>query len=293
MQKIKKEIISKLPRDIGDRFLNISFLNLQEIRFRSARPVMLYYSHQKEKLKNSDGTDYILTCQDIERVVANFCRHSVYAYTNDIRDGFITLSGGHRVGISGRAVMNESGYSNMCEFSSVNIRIAKEYPESAGKCIDELFDGERIYNTIIIAPPGAGKTTLLRDITRRLAQKFKVSLIDERSEIASVRCGVPQFDVGTECDVLSGFLKKDGIILALRSLSPDVIICDEIGTKEDVKSIESILKGGCKIITSMHGYSIEEARKNKKELLSFFEKVILLKKQNGTPEVIACQNLWE
>jgi len=297
MDKALAEIVSKLPKKITQMFSTVSGENLQEIRFRVGQPSMLYYSDRKSYLgKNgecSQGDAFVFENSDIEEVVANFCQHSVYAYSENIKDGFITLSGGHRVGIGGRAVANKDGISNLTEFSSVNIRIAREYKDSAKEIVAVLMEKERIYNTIIIAPPGAGKTTILRDIARRMSQNYKVTIIDERFEIAAQRLGASQFDIGLETDVLSGFSKSDGITHALRSLSPDVIICDEIGSRDDVISLENILKGGCKIITTMHGYSIKEAKEKKCELMSLFEMAVLLHKENGKPEVAKCIKLWE
>jgi len=297
MDKALAEIVSKMPKRIAQMVSSVSGENLQEIRFRVSQPAMLYYSDRKSYLgKNGESSRcdaFVFENSDIEEVVANFCQHSVYAYSENIKDGFITLSGGHRVGIGGRAVINKDGIYNLTEFSSVNIRIAREYKDSAKEIVPMLCDNGRIYNTIIIAPPGAGKTTILRDIARRISQTLKVTVIDERFEIAAQRLGIAQFDIGLETDVLSGFSKSDGITHALRSLSPDVIICDEIGTAKDVVSLENILKGGCKIITTMHGYSIEEAKEKKRELMLLFEIAVLLKRENGKPEVSKCIKLWE
>ncbi len=292
MDKAMCEIISKLPKEIGEKLTQIPYENLQEIRMRVNRPVMLYYSDRKSYLGNSGecGLDRAIISKyaDIENIVTCFCESSVYAYTENIKEGFITLQGGHRVGIAGRAVGKKAHISNLCDFSSVNIRIAREYKGCADVCINKLEENQKVLNTIIIAPPNAGKTTLLRDISRQLSKKYKVSIIDERQEIAAVKNGEPQFDIGIESDVLSGFSKADGITHALRSLSPDVIVCDEIGTNEDVLSVKTILKGGCKIITSMHGESIEEMLTKQKELLSLFDVIILINKKEGKPEVVKC-----
>ena len=297
MDKSLAQIASYLPIKLKTLAYKIPGENLQEIRFRINKPSMLYYSDKKtyfgERGECAKDDAFVPAASDIEEIIANFCHHSVYAYSENIKDGFITLPGGHRVGIGGRVVMSGDKIQNLCDFSSLNIRIAHEYKESAKDVINMLKNGTRIFNTIIIAPPGAGKTTLLRDVARRLSKLYKVSIIDERFEIAAQRDGVLQFDVGEETDVLSGFFKSDGIKHALRSLSPDVIICDEIGSREDVFSIENILKGGCKIITTMHGYSIEEAIEKKSELMSLFETAVLLDKENGKPEVKKCVKLWE
>lgn len=297
MDKAIAEIVSRLPKKIAEKLVLVSHKNLQEIRLRAGRPVMLYYSDRKSYLGEHGECEvekaFITNQNDIENIVANFCQNSVYAYSEDIREGFITLIGGHRVGIGGRAVGKRERISNLTEFSSVNIRLAREYKDSAKECIHLFKEGGRICNSVLIAPPGAGKTTLLRDVARRLSEKNKVTIVDERFEIAAVSQGIPQFDVGVETDILSGFSKANGIMHALRSLSPDVIICDEIGTEEDVDAIKNILKGGCKIITTMHGYSIEEAKEKKSEIMSLFEVAILLHRNNGTPEVKECVKLQE
>ncbi len=292
MDKAIKEIVSKLPKEIGEKLLLISYENLQEIRMRVNRPVMLYYSDRKSYLGNSGECErdmgIIPSYYDIENIVTCFCENSVYAYTQNIKEGFITLSGGHRVGLGGRAVRKGVQMSNLCDFSSVNIRIAREYIGCADVCIESLTENKKILNTLIVAPPNTGKTTLLRDISRKLSYNYKVTIIDERQEIAAVRCGEAQFDIGLETDVLTGFSKGDGITHALRSLSPDVIVCDEIGTEEDILSVKSILKGGCKIITTMHGYSIEEIKHKYKQLISLFDVIVLINKKDGKPEVSQC-----
>lgn len=297
MDKALAEITSKLPEKIRVMTDKIMSKNLYEIRFRVNLPAMLYYSDRTSylgKMGECDLSDaFFPSTAEIDELVTNFCHHSVYAFSDNIKEGFITLPGGHRVGIGGRAVISKDKVLNLCEFSSVNIRIAREFKESAKDIIPVIKNENRIYNTIIIAPPAAGKTTVLRDIVRRLSHDIKVTVIDERFEIAAQRMGRAQFDIGIQTDILSGFSKSDGIKHALRSLSPDVIVCDEIGSNEDVFSIETILKGGCKIVTSMHGYSIDEAIQKKRELMSFFDIAILLDKSNGKPEVRKCIKLWE
>lgn len=297
MDKATSQIISLMPTEIKENLTRCSFSKLQEIRFRAMRPVMLYYSDRISFLTDSgEGkaeNGIVATNEIISKTVANFCRNSVYAHKENIKEGFITLPGGHRVGIGGRAVNSYGCISNITDFSSLNIRIACEYKGCASECISYMVDNGRIDNTVFISPPGGGKTTLLRDTARILSADFKVSIVDERFEIAAEERGVPGFDIGIQTDVVSGFSKSEGITHALRSLSPDVIICDEIGTNEDCIAIENILKGGCKIVTSMHGYSIEEAIKKKTELMALFDVAILLCRDNGIPEVKKCIKLWE
>jgi len=274
VDKAREEIISKLPAEIGECLRKYSWENLQEIRFRAGRPAMLYYGDKTLILKKES-----FGIKDIEKLLGNFCRNSLYAYCDDIKQGFITIPGGHRIGISGRAVYANGNLLNITSYSGVNIRIAREYKNSADACIKYIEERKRIFNTIIISPPGGGKTTLLRDIARRLGENHKVTIVDERSEIAAQDMGVPQFDVGLQTDVLDGFTKTEGILHALRSLSPDVIITDEIGTKDDILAIESILKGGCKIVTSIHGYNLDEIKQKKGEFISLFDIAIILEKR--------------
>ncbi len=297
MDKIKREILPKIEKNASQSLSACDFNNLYEIRFRAQRPVMLYYSHGSFYLKRNGGVcknenDALFYSQkEISSLVSAFCKSSVYAYENEIKEGFITINGGHRVGISGKAVTNENGIKNIIRFSGVNIRIAREFKNCADGCIRHIYEDKRIYNTVIISPAGVGKTTVLRDIARQLSKNFKVSVIDERSEIAASVDGVPQFDVGVQTDVLDGFPKPEGIMCALRSLSPDVIITDEIGTERDMSAIKNLLSGGCKTVATMHGYSIEEAVSKKKELLELFERAILLERKKGVPEVTKCVKL--
>ena len=286
-----------MPPEISLGLSRCSFDGLQEIRMRSMRPIMLYYSGGRAFLTDRGEGEaekgIIASCALICKTVANFCRNSVYAHTDNIKEGFITLPGGHRAGIAGRAVNVCGNVSNIACYSSVNVRIAREYKGSAQICIPYIREKNRLLNTVIIAPPGGGKTTVLRDISRLLSEEYKVTVVDERFEIAAEERGVFGFDVGLQTDVLSGFYKSEGIVHALRSLSPDVIICDEIGTESDRVAIENILKGGCKIVTSMHGYSIEEAIEKKNELMSLFDVAVLLTSESGVPEVKKCVRLWE
>lgn len=281
MDKALEQIISKIPKEYKQIFKNIDADNLQEIRLRTGRKIYLYYT---DKIIPLDTT---LKGIDIENILSAFCSNSVYAYFNSIRDGFITLAGGHRVGIAGRAVYKEESLSNIVDFSGVNIRIAKEHKGCADSVIDEIYKEGKILNTLIISEPNGGKTTLLRDIARHLGNERKVTIVDERSEIAATKSGIAQFDVGKYTDVLDGFYKNDGIIRALRSLSPDVIITDEIGTNEDRKAIQEILKGGVKIITSIHAVNLDDIKEKKHELISLFDLVIVLQNR----EVAECIRL--
>lgn len=299
MDKACREILPKLPPFYRERLEKCTFVGLCEIRFRAEKPVMLYYCNRTSFLSVYGGETttradaVVAAARDLPAVVSAFCKASVYAHEQDIRAGFLTICGGHRIGLCGKAVVSGEQILNIDYFSGINIRIAREFLGSADHCMEHICTKTSIYNSVLISPPGFGKTTILRDIARQLSARCKVVIVDERSELAAFYAGVPQFDVGEQTDVLDGFPKAAGIIHALRSLSPDVIITDEIGTEEDIKAVSTLLKGGCKIITSMHGYSIEEALAKKSRLMELFETAVLLDKKDGIPGVAQCQKLWE
>lgn len=287
MDKARGEIYPLLIEPVQKAVKNADFTYLQEIRIRTGRPVMLLYGN----IARVPDEHFLPTPENIAQQIQIFCKSSRYAYQEEMKQGFLTLSGGHRVGLGGRAVMKHEEVIAMSDFSSVNIRVSREYPDCSLPLIGKITEGNRIYNTVLISPPGVGKTTFLRDIGRILSRKFRVSIVDERSEIAAVKNGTPQFDVGLQTDVLDAFPKNIGMRNALRSLSPDVLITDEIGDEKDKKAILEVLKGGCKIITSMHGYSIEEAQEKKSALMALFEYAVLLKKADCGVEVAECKKL--
>lgn len=271
MDKAMQEITSLMSEKTAAVFKNIEYKNLREIRIRINRPATLYYAGYTTNIKEK-----IFHGSEIEEIIYNFCRNSVYAYSDNIKEGFITVTGGHRIGIAGRSMYREDKISNITTYSGINIRIAREHIGCAEKLLPFIYKEEKIKNTLIIAPPSGGKTTYLRDIARLFGSKYKVTIVDERSEIAASNRGVPQFDIGAFTDVLDGFLKTDGVIHALRCLSPDVIITDEIGTEEDYHAIKTILKSGSKIVTSIHGENLCEIKRKKAEFLSLFDVAVVL-----------------
>lgn len=296
-QQTKQGIISQLPMKFQNLFRLIDFSQLQEIRFRLGRQIMLYYENGASYVR-TDGSvtreraeGVCANTEDLENILGAFCNHSMYACQQEIKDGFLTLRGGHRAGICGRAVLSGERVDNITNISGINIRIAKQFPGCSQNLLPSIINGRQIVNALLISPPQCGKTTMLRDIARTLSEERKVTVVDERSEIAAVRDGRPQFDVGPQTDVLDRFPKAAGMLLAVRSLSPEVIITDEIGAKEDASAIAGVLNAGCKIITSIHGYDVESLRETKGEFLSLFDTAIVLTRKNGTPHVAETMRL--
>ena len=206
----------------------------------------------------------------------------------------MTIKGGHRVGITGEWVFDNGHIKYLKNISSMNIRICREVIGCGKKFLDYIYDNNEIKNTLIISLPKCGKTTILRDISRiisngeaPLKRGYNISIIDERSEIAASFEGIPQLNVGDRTDVFANCLKSKGIILAIRSMSPEVIVCDEIGSKEDFESIIVAYNSGVKIITSIHG-SDEQDFYNKLKISGvntniekIFDCILILSNKNG------------
>ena len=223
-----------------------------------------------------------VTPKDLSDTFIKICDYSIYSFQSQIKNGFITFRGGHRAGFCGTAITDNQKITNIRNISSINIRIAKEVKGSADEIMKIL--GTNPSGTLLVGPPASGKTTLLRDISRRLSNGEissirKVTIVDERGEIGAVYQGIPQCDIGF-CDIMDGYPKGIGILQAIRVLSPDIIVCDEVGSESEVNSIEESLNAGVGIISSIHSGSIDELlnRKQGKRLLNSgaFKRVILL-----------------
>lgn len=218
---------------------------LQEIRLRCNRPIIL-------KSKNKDKIiDYRINQCELLQILEKICNNSIYAYKNQICNGFITVKGGHRIGITGTAIIEGEKVINLKYINGLNFRIAREVLNCCEKIINQIIDKENntIYNTLIVSPPGKGKTTILRDIIRKISngmpefcfQGMNCGLVDERGEIAAMYHGIPQNDIGIRTDVIENISKAQGIKMLIRSMAPEIIACDEIGSIDDVEAIKQAL----------------------------------------------------
>lgn len=268
-----EEILRYFPNNLYQNIIDVfqkdeKILNeLQEIRIRTNRQIIL-------KLRNTDLIlQYNVSQNEILQIVERCCENSIYAYKNQICEGFITVKGGHRIGITGSCVIENGKIINIKYISSLNIRIAREVFNCSVRLLNDVIDIENnnIYNTILVAPPGKGKTTMLRDIIRNISngiEKINFSgkicgVVDERGEIASMYKGIPQNDIGIRTDVIENVSKSKGIHMLIRSMSPQIIACDEIGSIEDIEAIKYALYSGVKGIFTMHGSNIEDVKNNK------------------------------
>ena len=240
---------------------------LQEIRIRCNRPIIL-------RLRNVEVLiEYNISQKEILQTIEKLCENSIYAYKNQICEGFITVKGGHRVGITGSAVIENGKIINIKYITSLNFRIAREVIGCSRKILGQVIDVKEntINNTLIVSPPGKGKTTILRDLIRNISNGVEelgfrgknCCIVDERGEIAAMYQGVPQNDVGIRTDVIENISKAKGMKMLIRSMAPEVIACDEIGSKEDVEAIKEALISGVKGIFTMHGRTLEDIKKNK------------------------------
>jgi stage III sporulation protein AA len=263
--------LANLPADVKK--------HTQEIRLRVNRPVCICCTEGVYFLEAGGG----LTCRpvsgllvaepkDMEESFRNLCSYSIYSHENEIKNGYITLSGGHRAGICGTAVIQSSTICSVRSISSINLRISREIPGAANELLDQL--GNRLHEGLLLAgAPSSGKTTILRDIARQMSSGLrgnlkKVAVIDERGEIAGTYMGIPQNDLGSCCDVLDGYPKAEGILIAVRTLSPEIVICDEIGSASEVNAVEEGLNTGVTMIASIHAGSIDEfTRRNQAQKL--------------------------
>ena len=297
--RAEEDIIGILPLKIGT-LLKERLLKEQiyEIRIKIGK-LILVYSKYGENIVN-----YVTTKEDMKSLIQKISNYSLYAYEEDIRQGFITIKGGHRIGIAGECVMEKGEVKTIRNISSINIRVCSEVIGCSDKLIKYIYSQKenRIFNTIIISPPKCGKTTILRDIARNISNGMnsiglygrKVAVIDERSEIGACHFGIPQNDLGMRTDILDNCLKKEGMIMAIRSLSPEILICDEIGTKGDVEALLMAFNSGVNIITSIHGFTIEDLYKRKvfHELLDngIIERAIVLSSRKGVGTI---ENIYE
>ena len=287
-----KNILIKVDAEILD--------NLEEIRLRAKKPLMVFYKNSdwfvstEGKLSKDINAAYYVIQLDIIKSIELMSENSVYAYQDEIKAGYLTLRGGHRVGLSGKVILHEGQIKNIKDFNGINIRVAKEVRGCSEHIIKYIIkNSSDIYNTLIIGPPQCGKTTILRDLARTISNGnqsldfsgLKIGIVDERSEIAACCKGIPQNDVGFRTDIMDGCPKTLGMEMLLRSMSPTIIITDEIGTHGDKDAILKVLNSGVKIIASAHGYNITEL-KMREELLALiksgaFERYIVLSSKNG------------
>jgi stage III sporulation protein AA len=278
------EIISQIPPNQKDE--------LEEIRIRIKRPIEI-------TLKGSPRfLSYIIQPEDAFHLMNKISQFSIYTLEEELKRGYITVSGGHRIGLAGKVILEEGKVKAIRDIASFNIRIAKEKMGAAEWLIPYIFKGDWMH-TMIVGPPQTGKTTLLRDIARIISSgdkrnafpAYKVGIVDERSEIAGCVNGIPQMSFGHRIDVLDACPKAEGMMMMIRSMSPEVLVVDEIGRVEDAEAIQEAVHAGIKLIMTTHGASFQEIRNRPtlKEIIeqNIFQRFIVLSRSSGPGTVTA------
>ena len=243
---------------------------LQEIRMRVGQPLMCIYRGKEQMLSAQGDTGpkqaeyYQVSRADLMETVSYVSRYSLYAFDEELKQGYITIPGGHRVGIAGKIVMEEQKIRCVKYISFLNVRLSHEKKGCADRVLPYLIREGSFCHTLIISPPKCGKTTLLRDIIRQISNGNEllpgqnVGVVDERSEIGGAYQGVPQNDLGMRTDVLDCCPKSLGMMMLIRSMAPDVVAVDEIGDYRDSQAIEAVFHCGCKLLATVHGSSVED-----------------------------------
>lgn len=303
------DLLYSLPLNIRSIIIKLSDHlkeGLEEIRLRIDRPLTVYANNQERFLSadgnvvNSPNLAYIVTNEDCEKALQLISKSSIYAFENELRNGYITIKGGYRVGICGKCVLDGESVKTIVNISGLNYRIMRQCIGSSDEIMRYIVKyPDVVNNTLIISPPQCGKTTLIRDIARNISNGMpelnfhgeKVSIVDERSEIAACFKGIPQNDVGYRTDVLDLCPKHIGILMMIRSMSPKVIITDEIGKVEDIASIHEALNAGVSIITTVHGNDVEDVARKKyiDEMLNNreFDRYVILSRKLGAGTIEA------
>lgn len=298
MNSIFKFFPNKI-REILEQEISNNESFLEEIRIRVDKPIILKFNHLEKIIK------YNVSQEEILNILQLICENSIYSYQHQIANGFVTVNGGHRIGITGSCVIEEGKVININYLNSLNFRISRQIIDCSKKVLKHILNlnSNTIYNTLIVSPPGSGKTTILRDIVRQISNGIKelkfiglnVGVVDERGEIASLYKGSPQNNVGIKTDVIENVPKNIGIKMLVRSMSPKVIVADEIGNFEDVEAINYAMCSGCKGIFTAHGDTFDDIYLNPvlKNLINshIFETIIFLNsKEKGEYKCIYVLN---
>ena len=248
--------LSFLPPNVKTALDNLNLNFLTEIRMRSGQPIIVEYKGRHFFLGAygvTERKDSALICQDLNSVLSSAMERSVYAFTEQLKNAFITVDGGVRIGIGGEYVTENGLIKTVQKPTSLNIRI----PHDAVGCAEQIFlfvNGQNYRSTLIFSPPGYGKTTILRDFARRSGKEIGINVLvyDERYELSAIGGNGGGFNLGMNCDIVRGADKMSGFANAIRVMKPDILICDELYGKNDFAAIQYAVDCGIKVIASSH-----------------------------------------
>ena len=241
--------LSLLPEPYRKEIRSSDLQGIVEIRLRVGQPLLL---------RSFDSEKWILPnvpASMLEELLSRVCGHSAYAHQETLRRGYVTMEGGHRIGISGTVALNCGEVSALVQPSTMVFRVARQVPG----CADGVMKSVR-NSTLVVGPPCSGKTTLLRDMIRQISDHTgqRVSLVDERGEIAAVLNGVPQMEVGCRTDVLTNIPKGQGLLWAIRALNPQWIAVDEITAPNDIQALEYASYCGVRLLATAHAEDVQD-----------------------------------
>ena len=300
-QDITKLFPAQIRKAIGQALFDRN--KIYEIRLRVNAPLIVIYQGKEYfltlegELTREEAKAYHVQSEDLKEMLEYISGYSLYAFEEEIRQGFLTIVGGHRVGIAGKTILDGNKIKSLKYISYINLRLSHQIKGCASPILPYIIKNRQICHTLIISPPRCGKTTLLRDLIRQVSNGNRympgvsVGVVDERSEIAGSYQGIPQNDLGIRTDVLDCCPKAEGMMMLIRSMSPEVVAVDELGDYEDIHAIESVIHCGCKLFATVHGSSIEDIKR--KPLLQrlmqekVFERYIVLYKKDCAGQIKA------
>ena len=305
---MREEIGKLFPKEVRNLLEKAELKQeyLQEIRLRINGPLLMVYRGEEYFLGAKGGlckdpSQAFRVCRRcLQETLEYLSGYSLYAYEEEVRQGYLTLQGGHRVGLAGKTILDGEKITSIRFISFINIRFSHQVKGCASVILPYIAQGSTVRHTLLISPPRCGKTTILRDLIRQISDGDEkrpghcVGVVDERSEIGGCHQGVPQNDVGIRTDVLDGCPKAEGMMMLIRSMSPEVIAVDEIGSYEDIHAIESVIHCGCRLLATVHGSSIDDIKR--KPLLNrlvkekIFERYILLE---GRPRAGTVRQIFD
>lgn len=265
-------IFAKEIRRILER-AQTDYDRVQEIRLRVGAPLLLvqeneeYYLSGTGALKTAVQEAHMVTRQELQETMEYISNYSLYAFEEELRQGFITIQGGHRIGVAGKTVVENQDIRGMKYISFINVRLSHQILGCADLVMPYLYDEKgQVAHTLIVSPPRCGKTTLLRDVIRQLStgsqgrRGVTVGVVDERSELGACHQGTPQNDLGIRTDILDCCPKAKGMMMLVRTMSPRVVAVDEIGSRQDMEAVEYVMSCGCKLVATVHGNSMDDIR---------------------------------
>lgn len=287
--------VSRLPQEAAEA--------LEELRIREERPLEAVFAERYAfvapggEVSLNPEAAYRPGREDCLKLLELLTRHSLYSFEEELKRGFITVAGGHRVGLAGRTVLEAGAVKQIRDVTGFNIRIAREVPDCARQALAYVADPDNrtVRHTLVVSPPQHGKTTLIRDLARLISYGcwpapgmgggLKVGIVDERSELAACERGVPRFDVGPRTDVLDGCPKAEGMMMMIRAMSPQVLVVDEIGREEDAVAVREAVHAGIRVIASAHAGSLADIRQRPalRSLMEegVFGRLLFLRKRAG------------